>query len=435
MYKHIISILALTFAMNISNAMPKPSEVKAAFAGGDYARAEAMLKEVLAEHPTAAVHYQLGQVYAKEGKHAMALNEFRQAQALDPTLKFASSANAFTKVLADEQTIVAPPPVNVHTVPMQQVTPVVSHADIGSVGAVLAIVFGGAALLATLYFATIWYSRRKEKQDVADALVTENKEKISTLLDFSKRIEDAILIAKSSILNVKSREFIVGKLYTYQTSVRLMLADAKDGKSVSSTRIATLEASIDDTIESVTNTLPNTDEPAYTPKSTTRNSQTKSWPTSNNTDEYVAPKRTRSTKTKQYNTQSTPAPIQRTVHGYHTSPAPATTTTVVNNSNDGLLTGLLIGNMLNNHTDRTVYVEHVHEHERPVIDTPQYERNTYQESRRSSTLDTSNEDDNYSAPSRSADIDSSSTSSDSYSSDSSSSMDSGSSDSSSSDSY
>ena len=108
--KRVLITIALSLASAIVLAIPKPSEVKAAFAAGDYQRAEALLNEVMKERPTATVHYQLGQVYAKEGKHSAALNEFRQAQTLDPSLKFASSAAAFMKNLSDEQAIVAPPP-------------------------------------------------------------------------------------------------------------------------------------------------------------------------------------------------------------------------------------------------------------------------------------------------------------------------------------
>jgi tetratricopeptide (TPR) repeat protein len=245
MFGRIYVIFLLIFISSVAFAIPKPSEVKAAISSGNYALAENLLKEVMVESPTALVHYQLGQVYAMQGKHSQALNEFRQAQALDPTLRFASSASEFTKKLSDEQSIVAPVPKE----NSQQNT--ASQTD-SNVGIFFAYILGGAALLTGLYFAYRVFIKRKEEKDARDATIADNKEKTSVLLRCSKQLDDALLLNKSSTYSVLNKGAITARIVSLHIRVRSMLGDIKDNKEVSSGRIGLLESNIDDAVDNAT---------------------------------------------------------------------------------------------------------------------------------------------------------------------------------------
>ncbi len=356
MFRNLTLALVLSMSALAAFAIPKPSEVKAAFASGNYVKAESLLKEVMQERPTAAVHYQLGQVYAAQGKHSLALNEMRQAQVLDPTLKFASSAQAFTKALGTEQTLVAPPPVVV----AQQAPPVSSIADSAysktysnprevaqpmstqheSSGGGLMILLVLVALGAVGVIVFFLMSKKAANKSL-DEKAAANKEAMGTLLGFSKSLEDALLIAKTGSYNDTMKRRIMDRIQSLQVTVRNSLADVKDGKPMSASRLATIETNVNNAVDDATNgesvhAAPVAPAPEYSEQRDATTSR------------YAPPAPSPS---------FAPSPTQ-SIHHY---PAPAPAPVIVQNSNDGLLTGVLIGSMMNSHQDRvverTVYVD------------------------------------------------------------------------------
>ncbi|WP_460505696.1 tetratricopeptide repeat protein [Hydrogenophaga soli] len=81
-------------------ALPAPKDIEASVQSGNLSQAEQQLREVLAVKPTSArAHYELGQVLAREGRYAQALESLQQAQRLDSSLKFASSKQQFNSLL------------------------------------------------------------------------------------------------------------------------------------------------------------------------------------------------------------------------------------------------------------------------------------------------------------------------------------------------
>ncbi len=85
-------------------ALPSPKDIEASVQAGQFERAESQLREVLREKPTSArAHYELGQVLAREGRYIEAEQSLRQAQKLEPSLKFASSPQQFNDLLAKLQ--------------------------------------------------------------------------------------------------------------------------------------------------------------------------------------------------------------------------------------------------------------------------------------------------------------------------------------------
>ena len=93
-------LLALTLALAAgwALALPSPKEIEAAVGAGQLPQAETMLREVLQAKPQSAkAHYELGQVLARQGKDFEAQQALDQAKTIDPTLKFATSPEAFAK--------------------------------------------------------------------------------------------------------------------------------------------------------------------------------------------------------------------------------------------------------------------------------------------------------------------------------------------------
>jgi hypothetical protein len=83
-------------------ALPSPKDIEAEIQAGNLAKAESMLREVIAEKPQSAkAHYELGQVLAREEHYAQAHQELSKAKDIDPTLKFATNPEKFN-VLFDK---------------------------------------------------------------------------------------------------------------------------------------------------------------------------------------------------------------------------------------------------------------------------------------------------------------------------------------------
>jgi hypothetical protein len=377
--KSIVLTLALCTAAAF--AAPKPSEVKAAFAAHDYLKAESLLGQVLAEKPgSAPAHWQLGQVYSAEGKHKQALNEMRQAQQLDPSFKFASNAANAVKIIGDEQALVAPPVAVVAspiTIPqgyavVAQTAPAPAQADSGGHGGL--IVFLVLLLIVAGAGAYFFLGKKKESADASKELT----DKKTQLLDLSKRLEDSVLIAKTSGLSEADTTTILGRITGLQQSVRMSLADIKDGKAPTNNYLANLGSMVDKACEIAQYGIPTekpTPMPPYQPTPTPQPST--DHPVYGQVD---AIRPIPAAPTPSY---VAPTPTQTVFHHHYPVPAPAPV--VVNNGGNDLLTGVLLGEALSRPervVERTVYVE-----ERAPAPAPRYERQ----------LDTSR-DDSYDAP-------------------------------------
>jgi hypothetical protein len=93
-------VVLMAWVTTLALALPTPKDIEAAVNAGHNAQAEAMLREVIQEKPKSAkAHYELGQVLAREARYAEAQSALKQAQAIDPSLKFAASPEKFTETL------------------------------------------------------------------------------------------------------------------------------------------------------------------------------------------------------------------------------------------------------------------------------------------------------------------------------------------------
>ena len=92
-------ILLLTLWAGVCLALPAPHDIEQAVAHGQLPQAERMLREVIAEKPRSArAHYELAQVLAREGQTQEARQAIQAARDIDPSLKFAQSAEKFHAV-------------------------------------------------------------------------------------------------------------------------------------------------------------------------------------------------------------------------------------------------------------------------------------------------------------------------------------------------
>lgn len=92
--KKLLSIgaLALALAVPLAHAQSEPSmsEIYAAAQAGQMDKAHAMVQQVLVTHPhSAKAHYVQAELYAKEGRYALARENLAEAERVAPGLPFA----------------------------------------------------------------------------------------------------------------------------------------------------------------------------------------------------------------------------------------------------------------------------------------------------------------------------------------------------------
>ena len=100
---------AVLLTSNLAFAEATLPEVYKAVQSGQLAKADAMMKEVLQNHPNSAkAHYVAAELYAKEGKVEVARNHFIKAQNLAPGLPFAQAESVQKLQVQLASTQVAP---------------------------------------------------------------------------------------------------------------------------------------------------------------------------------------------------------------------------------------------------------------------------------------------------------------------------------------
>lgn len=400
MFRKSFAVLALTLCAT-AFAMPKPSEVNAAFAAHDYPRAESMLKEVLAAKDSPKAHWQLGQVYSAEGKHQQALAEMKQAAKMDPTFKFASTAAAGVRIMSNEQALAAPPAVVVQSpiaipqgyavVAQAAPTPAPVQADSGhGAGFFLFVLLLIGGLAAGAYF--LFFGKKKEENDARAAKEQEASTKKAQLLDYSKDLEDATLIAKTSAIPEDERVLVLQQIAEIQKSVRQGIANLKDGSGISNSSVNKIGELVSQVSERAQHGIPKEDSkptpmPPYAPPipkdfgQAPENAQ--QVPSTYGRVDAIRPVPPAPTPT-----YVAPAPTQTVFHHHYPAPAPV----VVNNGND-FTTGLILGEMMSQPrervVERTVYVE-----ERAPAPAPYYAPPAPYYAPPPAQLDTSDDDDN-----------------------------------------
>ncbi|HEY1611675.1 MAG TPA: tetratricopeptide repeat protein [Paraburkholderia sp.] len=92
MKKFLAAVIAsLAFVSGVAFAVPTVQQIESEISQGDWQRADSGLVQVLQAHPNSAhAHYLYAQVLHREGRYADALAQIEQAKSIDPQLHFAS---------------------------------------------------------------------------------------------------------------------------------------------------------------------------------------------------------------------------------------------------------------------------------------------------------------------------------------------------------
>lgn len=90
MKKFLVAIFAsLALVSGLAFAVPSVQQIESAMSQGDWQRADSGLTQVLQAHPdNAHAHYLYAQVLNREGRYADALTQVEQAKSLDPQVRF-----------------------------------------------------------------------------------------------------------------------------------------------------------------------------------------------------------------------------------------------------------------------------------------------------------------------------------------------------------
>lgn len=150
--KRLILALILGLLSALALALPSPKDIEAAVNAGQLTQAEAMLREVIRDKPASAkAHYELGQVLARGGRNIEAGEALRDAQRLDPTLKFARNPEHFRDLLNKTAgTALSSAPTRITEQPVK--APVHSQAPASPAFPWTMVMFGAAAAAAVWFF-------------------------------------------------------------------------------------------------------------------------------------------------------------------------------------------------------------------------------------------------------------------------------------------
>ena len=150
--KRLVFALVLGLFSALALALPSPKDIETAVNAGQLTQAEAMLREVIRDKPASAkAHYELGQVLTRGGRNIEAGDALRDAQRLDPTLKFARDPQHFRDLLNKTSgAALSSAPTRVTEQPVQ--APVHSQAPASPAFPWTMVLFGGAAAVAVWFF-------------------------------------------------------------------------------------------------------------------------------------------------------------------------------------------------------------------------------------------------------------------------------------------
>ena len=375
MHRKLIAIAGLAVVCMSTMAMPRPSEVKAAEARGDFVTAELLLKQVIAEKPTSGrAHSDLGVVYAREGKTDLAAQEAATAKQLDAKVVEVADVKKADEAKASSE--------------------------------FLYIVFGFPLLMIALWLAWVRYTVYRDKKLEKLQKDEDLKNYKTTLIVLAKNLEDAALIVKTATYADTDKAVIGERILVVQKQVRETLALLKDNAdSLIFGHLALLKSKVEDLTELAMHGLP-----VHTPfvKET----------------EIYQPSAYGNLHPRHNNTmRDEPAPT--IVHHYHEAVPSQVAPVIVNNSGPDLLTVVMIDEILSERHEPTVIVERESDtYTRPSQYSSRRDDDDYSLSSKSSSSNdsyssSSSSNDSYSSSSSSNDsYSSSSSSNDSYSSDS-----------------
>jgi cbb3-type cytochrome oxidase subunit 3 len=243
--KHFILGILLLLSTQVW-ALPAPKQIQDAVHAGQFVQAEQMLREVIAAKPDSALaYYELGQVLAREQRHGDAVQALQQAQTLEPSLKFARSADLFHQILTAEQASAqqqARKPVRpvssstsiAHTKPLaiaQQSSP--AHG----VSAGLLVVI---ALCLIAVFVYVKRKNSREQNDRAKRLEQMADQQLSDLLRQAELVRDAELECRAATYAPEKKEFVLEAVRRHNEAIMQAITQCRDGAPIGSGAMSAL---------------------------------------------------------------------------------------------------------------------------------------------------------------------------------------------------
>jgi hypothetical protein len=157
LFKSLLLVLMLGVS-GLVLALPTPKDIEASVKAGQFDRAETQLREVIKARPTSAkAHYELGQVLARQGRYIEAEQALNEARKLEPSLKFASSAQQFNDLLGTVTAKTAAPAkspaVDAQVTPVTPVATVPSQPEPSTPWGLILLGAAGVALV------VVWFRR------------------------------------------------------------------------------------------------------------------------------------------------------------------------------------------------------------------------------------------------------------------------------------
>lgn len=246
--KHFILGILLLLSTQVW-ALPAPKQIQDAVHAGQFVQAEQMLREVITAKPNSALaYYELGQILAREQRHGEAVQALQQAQSLEPSLKFARSADLFHKIMAAEQaqlqqqSVKTAQSLKAATLPVAHTKPlVVSQPSQTSHG----ISAGLLVLIALCLIAVFVYVKRKnsrEQNDRAKRFEQMADQQLAELLHQAGQVRDAELECRAATYAPEKKEFVLEVIRRHNDALMQAIAQCRDGAPIGSGALSALTA-------------------------------------------------------------------------------------------------------------------------------------------------------------------------------------------------
>lgn len=244
--KHFILGILLLLSTQVW-ALPAPKQIQDAVHAGQFVQAEQMLREVITAKPNSALaYYELGQILAREQRHGEAVQALQQARSLEPSLKFARSADLFHKILAAEQA------------QLQQQTAKPAHSPVTSVQSAVhprpsaatqspasshGLSAGLLVLIAMCLIAVFIFVKRKssrEQNERAKRLEQMADQQLSDLLHQAEQVRDAELECRAATYASEKKEFVLQALRRHNDALMQAITQCRGGAPIGSGSMSAL---------------------------------------------------------------------------------------------------------------------------------------------------------------------------------------------------
>lgn len=195
--KKLLVMIAFSLFSAAAFAAPSPQDVVTQMEAGNVNAAEVMTKEILKENPNSAkAHYYMGQILSREGKYQEAYDELNKAASLDKSLSFASNDRKFQSEMRKVE-------VNIGKAEAPAVS---SETHIGRLIATILAIFAGIWIMVGIFSLASDKKKKAAKEKEGQRNLNEQMAKLMSLSEKANSVEVSLKLsddpAKASKLNL-----------------------------------------------------------------------------------------------------------------------------------------------------------------------------------------------------------------------------------------